>query len=307
VRIQLLILIFCFSFLVAHSQEGDYASLFNPADSAHFHRRTTTLAIVGGTAYAASMFGLYQLWYKDYPQSDFHFFNDNREWMRSDKLGHITTSYYLGSLGYDAWRWAGMGEKKATWIGGLTGFFHLLTVETFDGFSSGWGASSGDLTANTIGSALFISQQLIWQEQKVVLKWSYHSTSFPDYRPDLLGSNFFQQSIKDYNGQTFWLSANLRSFSAKHARLPHWLNIAAGYRATGMTGAETNSTVHEGKTIPYFERQQLVYIAPDIDLTRIRTRSVALKWVFEAIGFLKFPLPALQFGGQGVKLKPFYF
>jgi len=227
--------------------------------------------------------------------------------MGLDKLGHATTSYYLGRLGYDAWRWAGMAEKKAIWIGGLTGFVHLLNIEILDGFSSEWGASVGDLTANTMGSALFISQQLAWHEQRVILKWSYHSTSFPEYRPDLLGSNSIRQMLKDYNGHTYWISANLRSFAGKEPGIPRWLNIAVGYNATGMTGAKSNPYEYNGKAIPPFRRQQLIFISPDIDLTHVRTRSSALKWIFEAIGFLKFPLPALEFNRQRVKFRPLYF
>jgi hypothetical protein len=227
--------------------------------------------------------------------------------MGVDKLGHLTTSYYLGRLGYDAWRWTGMSENKAIYVGGLTGFIYLTTVEIFDGFSAGWGASTGDLTANTIGSALFISQQLAWHQQKVTLKWSYHPTSFPDYRPDLLGRQPVQHMLKDYNGHTYWLSANLGSFVSHKTQIPHWLNISVGYRATGMLGAENNPGDYDGKPLPYFERQRLLYISPDIDLTRIHTRSAALKWVFEAIGFLKFPLPSLEISGKGIKFEPIYF
>jgi len=310
VRCYLLIISFFISLscLAGYGLDCETDSLRNTRDSTTIYRhRTTILAIAGGAVYAGTMIGLYNLWYNDYPQSSFHVINDNDEWMGTDKLGHATTSYYVGNLGYHAWRWAGMGEKKATWIGGLTGFIFLTTVEILDGFSAEWGASTGDLAANTVGSALFISQQLAWHDQKVLLKWSYHPTSFPVYRPDLLGTNFEQQMIKDYNGQTFWLSANLHSFVRKDSRIPRWLNIAVGYGATGMTGAVTNSNIYQGKPIPPFERRQLYYIAPDIDLTRIRTRSVILKWVFEAIGFLKFPLPALEINGQGVKFYPLYF
>ena len=227
--------------------------------------------------------------------------------MGMDKIGHTTTSYYVGRLGYNAWRWAGMGEKKATWIGGLSGFFFLTTIEILDGFSAQWGASPGDLAANTLGSALFISQQLVWREQKIMLKWSYHSTAFPGYRPDLLGRNLAQQMGKDYNAHTYWLSANLHSFAGSDSRIPRWFNLAVGYGATGMTGAVTNSANYKGMPIPSFERRHLYYIAPDIDLSHIRTRSVLLKWVFEAVGFLKFPLPALEISGQGIKFHPLYF
>jgi hypothetical protein len=309
VRYYLIIISFCISFSSYSSQSADSEpdSLSKINDNTTFRHRRTTLAITGGVAYAASITGLYQLWYKDYPQSGFHFINDNREWMGMDKTGHATTSYYFGRLGYVGWRWAGMNERKATWIGGLTGFFYLTTIEILDGFSAQWGASTGDLAANTLGSALFISQQLAWHEQKIVLKWSYHSTSFPEYRPDLLGRNTMQQILKDYNGHTYWLSANLCSFAGKESHLPGWLNMAVGYHATGMTGAANNSFAFEGKFIPSFGRTQLIYISPDIDLSHIHTHSALLKWVFETLGFLKFPLPALEISKKAVKFKPIYF
>jgi hypothetical protein len=308
VRVYILIISYYISFAcnAIPATERKQDSLTGLSDSSTYHNRKLTLALAGGTAYTASMIGLYQLWYRDYPQSGFHFINDNREWMGIDKIGHATTSYYVGRLGYDAWKWTGMAEKKAVWIGGLTGFIHLLNIEIFDGFSAEWGASAGDLAANTFGSALFISQQLAWHEQKIVLKWSYHSTSFPAYRPDLLGSNPVQQMLKDYNGHTYWLSANLGSIAGRKSCFPRWLNIALGYRATGMIGAETNPTNLDGKPLP-FQRQKHIYIAPDIDFTRIPTHSALLKWVFETIGFLKFPLPALEIKGNSILFKPIYF
>lgn len=309
-RCYLLIIIICIS-LPCHASISGCSktdSIAGIVDSAKIHRhRSTTLAIAAGAAYAGTMIGLYNLWYCGYPQSNFHFFNDNNEWMGMDKLGHATTSYYVGRFGYHTFRWAGMSEQRATWIGGSSGFIFLTIVEILDGFSSEWGASPGDLAANTLGSALFISQQMIWHDQKVLLKWSYHPTSFPGYRPDLYGSRFAQKMVKDYNGHTYWLSANLCSFIGKDSQIPRWLNVAVGFGANGMTGAANNSISYKGLPIPEFKRQHILFIAPDIDFTRIHTRSVMLKWVFEAIGFLKFPLPAIEFRGNRIKFHPLYF
>jgi hypothetical protein len=113
--------------------------------------------------------------------------------------------------------------------------------------------------------------------------------------------------IKDYNGQTFWLSANIKSFIFKNSRIPGWINIAAGISSTGITGPIDNPPLYRSNPVPAFEARHLFYIAPDIDLTRIRTRSHALKWIFECIGFLKFPSPALEISSHGLKFKPLYF
>ena len=50
-----------------------------------------------------------------------------------------------------------------------------------------------------------------------------------------------QQVLKDYNGQTYWLSANIWSFN-KESNFPRWLNVAFGYGADGMLYGENNPT-----------------------------------------------------------------
>ena len=73
-----------------------------------------------------------------------------------DKVGHLTTSYFVGVLGIKTYQWAGFSRKQSIWIGGLTGTFFQSAVEILDGFSEKWGASSGDLVANSLGSLLAI-------------------------------------------------------------------------------------------------------------------------------------------------------
>jgi len=60
-----------------------------------------------------------------------------------------------------------------------------------------------------------------------MLKYSFSKTAYAKLRPNTLGGNFIQQALKDYNGQTYWLSANIWSFN-KESNFPKWLNIAFG-------------------------------------------------------------------------------
>jgi hypothetical protein len=60
-------------------------------------------------------------------------------------------------------------------------------------------------------------------------KFSFHTTQY-QYRPNVLGSSLAEQMLKDYNGQTYWLSVNLHSFY-KGSKIPKWLNLAIGYGA----------------------------------------------------------------------------
>lgn len=258
--------------------------------------------------FAGSMTGLYALWYKDYPLNGFHLINDNGEWQQMDKLGHVTTSYYIGKIGYEALRWSGVKEKNAIWYGGLYGSAYLMTIEILDGFSAEWGFSLGDFTANTFGSALFISQQLAWHEQRILLKYSTHLTGFAQYRTELLGRNLPQRIIKDYNGSTFWLSGNIHSFLHKDSDFPKWLNIAFGYGAEGMIGGPGNPIVFEGRLMPVFDRYRQFYLSLDIDLTKIPTKSKTLDLIFDLIGFIKIPLPTLEYNTKdGFKGHALYF
>ncbi len=278
-------------------------------DSANIYKgRLTATIAVQGTLYLASFGGLYVAWYKNYPQSSFHLFDDTDEWMQMDKLGHVTSTYYISRLAYATYRWSGLKKKSSVWLGGALSFAYMLNIEILDGFSSGWGFSPGDLAANTIGCALFISQQLIWDEQRFNIKYSFHPTDYPETNPELLGDNLIQNMLKDYNGMTFWLSGNISAFLPEKARFPRWLNIAIGYGAEGMTGAYANCTDNGSSADLSPERYRKFFLSMDVDLTRIPTRSKVLRGLFTLFSFIKIPSPALEFNTLGeVKFHPFYF
>lgn len=266
-------------------------------------RTKRNIGIVLGTEaalYAGSMSGLYYLWYADYEQSPFHFYNDNAEWLQMDKLGHSFSAYYVGHIGYEALRLAGWDERKSLIYGGPLGFIFLSTVEIFDGLSTGWGFSWGDMAANAIGTGLFMGQQALWHEQRISMKYSYHHTQFAQYRPDLLGSNLPERMLKDYNGQTIWLSFNIKSlFLNENSQFPQWLNIALGYSAEGMTGGFYNATSYKGNPIPEYIRTRQFILSPDIDLTKIPVDNKFLKTTLKVLSFVKIPLPAIMFDSNG--------
>ena len=271
-------------------------------------KRLTVVIFTQSALYVTSLTGLYYLWYKDYPQSKFHFINDNKEWLLMDKIGHVTTAAYVGRLGYGLYRWAGVDKKKAVWYGGTLGFVYLTTIEILDGFSKEWGASTGDIIANTLGSAVFIGQQLAWDEQRFFFKYSYHKSKYSQYRPDLLGKYWRESILKDYNGQTYWLSGNIKSFSGKKSKVPRWLNIAFGYSVNGLLGANGNPKIYKGNPLPEFVRHSQFFLSADIDLTRIKTKSKILKILFNTFCFIKIPFPTIEYNKiNGLKFHAFYF
>jgi hypothetical protein len=310
---SILFLVFIFfvpgiSHLVSQNIHNHDPLVGNP-DTALIHKgRLTGVLVAQSSLYVASLTGLYFAWYRNYPQSSFHLFNDDNEWLQMDKCGHTMTSYYISRIGYESYRWSGVERKKAIYLGGLLGFAYMLNIEILDGFSSAWGFSLGDLSANTIGSLIFVGQQLAWDDQRFILKYSFHQTNYPPYRPDLLGSNLIQQMIKDYNGQTYWLSGNISSFLHKGTKFPKWINIAAGYGAEGMTGASGNSLENSGKIIPEYSRYRKIFLSMDVDLTKIPTKSKTLKVIFALFSFIKIPFPAMEYNTLGqFKLHYLYY
>lgn len=246
--------------------------------------------ILLGAGLAGTMVLLDQAWYADYDRAPFHVFDDSREWLQMDKGGHLFNTYQLGRVGHALVERCGTTRKQAIWIGGSIGWVFLAGIEVLDGTSAEWGFSWSDMAANTIGAGLFIGQELLWDDQRLQLKISSHPTEYAALRPDVLGRGFAEEVLKDYNGHTFWLSGNLHAFLPR-AGLPKWLNLAAGL------GAEAMITAHGPPGGDGRYRQ--FYLAPDVDLTRIPTRSKALRTVLFLLNGLKVPLPALEVGQGG--------
>jgi hypothetical protein len=251
----------------------------------------------GGHAlsYSLAMAGLYQLWYKGYPMESFHWFNDNEEWLQMDKAGHFYSAYYLNKLCHRSFRWAGLEKPDALLYANLAAFAYIGSIELFDGFSANWGASPGDLAANAAGLLLYTVQQWVWDKEAIIPKFSYHPTPYPDIRPELLGSGWHESLVKDYNGQTYWLSFNLQAISGLET-MPSWLCLSAGYSAEGMIGGRDNDMAGLGV---HFTRQRQYLLSLDLDLARIPVKNKRLKIVLETFNVIKIPFPAIVFYSPG--------
>lgn len=275
-----------------------------PSESLNFKKKNTVF-ISEAALGTVALVGLNQLWYADYPRSNFHFINDNREWLQMDKVGHFYSTYHIGRLGAEMLEWSGATKKQQLIYGSSLGFVFLTIVEVFDGFSTEWGASPGDMIANASGTALYVSQELLWKEQRITPKFSFHSTKYATLRPAVLGSNLPENILKDYNGQTYWLSFNLYSFF-KDSKIPKWLNLAFGYGAEGMVSGNSGNTtiVNDVNT----QKTRQFYLSLDVDLTKIETKSHLLKTFFSVFNSLKIPAPTLEYAPrESFKGHVFYF
>ena len=259
-------------------------------------------------AYAGSLIGLNEAWYKNYPKSSFHTINDNGEWLQIDKLGHTWTAYNTSRATTAIWQWAGLPENKAVWIGSLSGFSYMTVIELLDAHSAKWGWSWGDMAANATGAALFAGQQLAWGEQRLQYKFSTHrktyEPSLENRADDLFGSSLPERLLKDYNAQTYWLSLNMAAFFPK-SHLPAWLNIAIGYGAEGMYGGYQNIAYDKNGALVFdrrdIKRYRQWYMAPDIDFTKIKTHSKAVRTLLTALNAFKLPTPALELSNGKLK------
>ncbi|WP_452226522.1 DUF2279 domain-containing protein [Lacinutrix cladophorae] len=290
----------CISTIYAQSGINNF---LKPSDTLHKPRRNA-LVITEASVIGVSLVGLNQLWYADYEKSKLHTLNDNEEWLQMDKFGHVFSSYQMGRAGAELLKWSGVRKKDQLLYGATLGFGFLTIVEIFDGYSEEWGFSWGDIISNAAGTGLYVGQELLWEEQRITLKYSFHQTQYASQRPDKLGEGLLEEMLKDYNGQTYWLSANVHSFF-KNNKIPKWLNVALGYGAGGML---TGNNETEDISFLNQNRKRQYYLSLDVDFNRIKTNSHFLKTVFSVLNVIKVPFPTLEINNKnGIKFHTIYF
>ena len=272
-------------------------------------RTKKLIALLIAAAYLISLLWLSSVWYNAY--TGFHFFDDLFEWEYLDKFGHFFSSFHLGLFFYKVF---GDSQNlnpsfKKKWIC-FAGFVLLLPIEILDGFSMNYGASPADLLANGLGG-LFCYYHITFNILSDTLpKFSFHATAFSILRPELLGANIFQHTIKDYNGQTYWLSLDINKILNSKI-LPSWLLLTVGYGADGLLGGHDNiwetknGELQDYSSVP---RTKRVLISIDINANNLREKNKLLNYLFAPFVLLKFPAPALEINfEQGIIFHPIYF
>jgi len=264
-----------------------------------FSKKKFNIVVVGSSiAYTSAMIALNSVWYSKADRQSFHFFNDANEWRQMDKVGHFYSAFQLSSIGSRMLLWSGVDKKKSDVAGSTASFAIMSSIEVFDGFSSSYGASFSDLAANTLGSAFYLGQQRLWNEVRIYPKYSFHRTGFAPQRPNVLGNGLNEEFLKDYNGQTYWLSLDADKFF----RFPKWINFVVGYGAHGMVYATSSANQSSG-----FNSYRQYYVSIDFDLTAIKSKSKFINSLIFFANMIKLPAPALEFSRDGVKAHAFYF
>ena len=148
---------------------------------------------------------------------------------------------------------------------------------------------------------MFYFQQKAWNEQRIKLKFSFQPSSLAELRPETLGSNFPERLLKDYNGQSYWLSFDIHAF-AKESNWPKWINLTLGYGAHQMIFARNHENEAAG-----FSNYRQYYLGLDFDLSHIQTSSRFLKTVLFLTDFIRLPAPTLQLSQGKVTGHILYF
>jgi hypothetical protein len=243
--------------------------------------------ISGYTAFCGTTFGLLNSqWYSQNTQTSFHWFNDNHEWGAMDKLGHAHTCYQISRVGIAAMRVTGFSNTQAAIWGGMSGVIFMTGIEYLDGKSENWGASPGDLLANTFGGLMGTYQALKPQSRNFCFKYSFFRNPISDVRPEMFGNSPVSRMLKDYNGQTY----------------------SIGYGINGYYGGtdnvfENKNGLQDYSSVPRYSE---FYASLDVDFTKVPTRNKFLKKAFYLMNYFKFPFPALEVSKiQGVQLRGF--
>ena len=279
------------------------SNFFNSSDTLS-KKRVWIASGISAYTQIGSISALYSIWYSQNSNSSFHYFNDYGNWGNVDKYGHAYSSYQLSRTTANLYKWSGMSQRNSAFVGFALGLSYQTTLEIFDGFSSGYGFSWGDVWFNILGSSLYLGQELTFKEQIFLPKFSYHPTSYAAIRPNTLGSNHVERFLKDYNGQTYWLSFSPKSF-LKSSKFPEWLCLSMGYGIDArIVGDKTSYVDVNGQT--YFSNPEF-YLSLDVDFKKLPIKNKTLKKVLTSLNYLKIPAPALSMRGAKFKFYPIYF
>lgn len=248
-----------------------------------------------GVLYAGSMAVLGNAWYKDQFSGSFKFFNDAKEWGGMDKLGHLTTSWWISAWLFDLQTAARLPKRGSIIRSAVTAGMFMTTIEVFDGFSKGYGFSPYDMLANFAGIGSFCLQESLFNEQHFLHRYSYSETIHAQYRPQLLGNSLSERMLKNYNGQTYWVSFPVKLLIGKNSNFPPWLCLSAGHSISGFLGGDKNPESLNNMEFIYFDRIHQWKFSLDVDLSKLPFNSAFWKVFSSTFRWIKIPAPVLMF------------
>jgi hypothetical protein len=281
---------------------------FPRADSIDLHKNIPvkenkiSLARVGivSGATISILGGLYYRWktaWWNNGSAKFHFLYNDSYAKDLDKIGHMTGGLFIAETFGVGLKWAGLDDESSMLYGALLSTLVYTGVELKDGFAPEWGFDPVDLGASVAGAFFPYAQKKIPFLNNFTVKYSYWPSNSPFYK--YLGSTsqnnqFFND---DYEGETFWLSADIKNLSPKtlNSFLPDFLNLACGVSVEDLIDTPNKHLVF--------------VISPDFDLIKLfKPDTEFLKSVCQLLNHIHIPMPGLKvspnFKGYWLYLKP---
>ena len=295
-KIFFLICVFYKSYSYCQNSFLDYSDTINKP-------RVIGVGCTQASLVGLSSIGLYSLWYSKESMSKFHFFNDWNNWSNMDKAGHIYSAYHFSKISSNSFYWAGLNKKNSVLIGSSIGLGFQTIIEIMDGSSSKWGFSISDMSSNIFGTSLYAGQELLFNKQILIPKFSYHNTPYSDLRPEVLGSNQIEKILKDYNGQSYWISFSPKSF-INNLSIPDWLCISIGYSIDQRIYGDQNSVIFQNHE--YISNKEFLF-SLDIDFSKIKCKNPIVKTILKQFNYLKIPFPTISYSSNKIGFHPLYF
>lgn len=243
-------------------------------------------------AYGVTYSALALSWYDWSQAKGWRFFNDGAHWKQMDKVGHAWSAYQLARGYYRLCRKAAYSDKQATWQAIWVSTSFQNSIEIWDGFFPSYGASVWDIVANTVGTAIWYLDKKI-PAVNIELRFSFWPSLYAAQKPALLGKGV-SQILKDYNGQTYWLTLS---------RDPFPVALSVGYGASGLLGGY-------GK-VPWeilrAREKRHFYLSFDVNWRGLTPKKRFWRYVFFCLEAFKLPAPTLEYVQGSWHLHPLYY
>ncbi|MBN2382481.1 DUF2279 domain-containing protein [bacterium] len=218
------------------------------------------------------IYGYFVFW-DDVEYQEFYVSDWNDTYQRtyaggSDKVSHAFGGYLITRTASQLYTWSGMPRKKASWLGFTIAQTLLLLGEIEDGFTLVYGFDTVDLTANLIGGALGVFEELHPRfDQCFDFRISYWPSS--EYR----NRDNFDNIAEDYSGQEFYFVGRLPDDHVGHQF--SWLNyleLYAGFRTRGYMPGYKNTCQEPKPGYSMFHKERELLLGISLNIRRVIDR-----------------------------------
>lgn len=281
--------------------EDSLSTTAEPKPKINSKRLYLVSGVVGGGLVGAYAAHIKPWWTGE--TGDFHVTYDwfDNYWLEMDKIGHFYANNQLNRLSAEVFEWTGVTRRSALWIGFLSTTAFYTAVEVTDGRFERWGFSVPDYVYNVAGAGYPVAQEYWKPLRHFNFKISYWPSKF--YREETVDDPGFESYepydfvIEDYDGMTFWLSADLDWMLPGSAKpyWPDWLNLALGYTAFNLP--QSNHGIKERRWL----------IGLDYNTNLLPGDSRLMNTFRGFLSGLHLPAPAIEFREDGSVFYLLYF